>query len=103
MSGQRLGRPRLGHTLKQTYTVSLDEMVAASLRVMGHGNLSAGITLAEYQARGAPPARSPASLWQGVDPPWIVFELVDGPPDPPRPGETLDPFRETMPLPPVAR
>lgn len=103
MIGPKPGRPRLGSALKQPYTVSLDEEVAASLRAMGHGNLSAGITLAEYLARGMP-RRWPEPIPVGaLESPWIVFDLVDGPADPPRPGEILDPFRESLPLPPGYR
>jgi hypothetical protein len=93
----------LGATRKQTYAVCLEPPVAASLRAMGQGNLSAGIAIAEYQARGGEGLRRPARPLCAVEAPWIVFELVEGLADPPRPGETLDPFRESVPLPPRVR
>lgn len=96
----RPGRPRHGHALKETHTVSLDPQVVANLCALGKGNLSAGIALAEFCARGSPvrelrPPRPPNPF---EDPKgWITFELVDGPADPPAPGEVLDPFREALP------
>lgn len=95
----RPGRPRLGNALKQSYTVALEPLVAESLRAMGHDNLSAGIAIAEYLARGSPTPRRPSRVIAvpGVEPSWIVFELVDGPPDPPRPGEQIEPFRDCLP------
>lgn len=93
------GRRRYGPILKASYTVSLDPMVAASLRAMGHGNLSAGIAIAEFQSRGAPPSRRPIPTLPVSDTErsWIVFELVDGPADPPRAGEQIEPFRDCLP------
>jgi hypothetical protein len=94
-----VGRPRLGNILRRTYAVSLDELVAANLRTLGNDNLSADIAIAEYLARGATESRRHRPVERPTEPtPWIVFELVDGPADPPRPGEMLDPFRETVPV-----
>jgi hypothetical protein len=95
----RPGRPRLGNALKQSYTVALEPLVADRLRSLGCGNLSAGIAVAEFQARGSTlprkSARAIAPPW--VEPGWIVFELTDGPADPPRPGEQIEPFRDCLP------
>lgn len=95
------GRPRLGASLKETYTVCLEPLVAASLRAMGHNNLSAGIAIAEFQARGGVTQETRRPLRSDLpgDRDWIVFEIVDGPPDPPQIGDHMDPFREARPLP----
>lgn len=93
---------RHGPARKQTYSVALDPQIAASLRAMGQGNLSAGIALAEFYSRGGVPretSRAHALVrrqWQERG--WIVFELVEGPADPLPRGEDLDAFREAMPL-----
>lgn len=85
------GRPRLGTSRKQSYTVALEPMVADRLRSLGRGNLSGGIAIAEHQSRGMaiPVLRSDVSPAG-----WIVFELVDGPADPPPVGETIDAWRD---------
>lgn len=92
------GKPRHGTALKETFSVSLDPQVADNLRAMGRdraGNdcLSRGIELAELIARGSPEIRRPRPVHLG--PEWLVFELVDGPPDPPRAGEPIRLFPET--------
>jgi hypothetical protein len=67
----------------------------------GKCNLSAGITLAEHMTRGLPAVASREQLRTRAratpsDRSWIVFELVDGPPDAPRAGETVDAFNELI-------
>lgn len=94
----RRGKRRHGAALKESYSISLDPAVAENLRAMGRdsaGNdcLSRGVELAELLARGSPEIRRPRPVQIG--PEWIVFEIVDGPADPPRAGEAIALFPET--------
>lgn len=96
MRCSRPGRPRHGRALKETHTVSLDPQVAANLRALGRNNLSAGIEIAEFRSRASPMLLPPRAPDPFVDRHWIVFEIVDGPPDAPAPGDIIDPFREVL-------
>ena len=101
------GRPRHGSALKESHTVCLDAEVRARLERLGadskgRPNLSAGIAIVEHATRGIDlagyvrplPVRERPRLDRG----WIVFELVDGPADPPEPpgpgGVQIDAFRD---------
>lgn len=97
------GRRRHGSARKESKTVSLDVDAIDRLEQLGNGCLSAGIAIAEHMARGkAPPSlqeiRARAKVLAETRPApgrtWIVFELVDGPADPPPgEGEQLDAWR----------
>jgi hypothetical protein len=84
--------------------VSLDPEAIERLELLGNGNLSAGVAIAEHMTRGLPPLSSDqirtrtkmlVQTKPGAARTWIVFELVDGPPDPPPGGEQLDAWRTT--------
>lgn len=90
------GRPRHGIARKESKTVSLEPDVIERLEQLGRGAngrdcLSAGITIAEHMTRGLPglsidqvrTARRIALTKPDTARTWIVFELVEGPADPP--------------------
>lgn len=97
---KRRGRRRHGMIRKESKTVSLDVEAIQRLEQLGNGCLSAGIAIAEHMARGktAPSleeihtrAKVLAETRPAPGRKWIVFELVDGPADPPPiEGEQLD-------------
>lgn len=106
------GRPRHGAQRKESKTVSLEPDVIERLERLGRDAsgkdcLSAGITIAEHMTRGmAAPSidQVRAARVLAVTKPsrgrtWIVFELVEGPPDPPPEvpagGEQLDAWQLT--------
>lgn len=106
MSLFRRGRRRHGPQRKESHSVSLMPEVAERLAELGTDsttgkqNLSAGITIAEHMTRGMlPPALQAGRLkidmrLRRPRETWIVFELVDGPADPPRAGENFDAWRD---------
>jgi len=97
------GRPRHGSTRKESKTISLDVGAIERLEKLGNDCLSTGVAIAEHIVRGLPPEVIARARLRLVEPrrhrlpeapgSWIVFELVDGPPDPPEipeGGEQLD-------------
>ena len=86
------GRRRHGTARKESKTVSLDVEAIERLEKLGNGCLSAGVAIAEHMTRGLAPVsidqvRARAQVIAASKPAtgrtWIVFELVDGPADPP--------------------
>lgn len=95
------GRPRHGPGRKQSKTVSLSAETIERLETLGNGNLSAGIAIAEHATRGLQLAgysvpRLVDSVRKHGNPNWLVFELVDGPADPPPRGENIDAWRDQV-------
>lgn len=101
---KRRGRRRHGTARKESKTISIDIEAIENLEKLGNGCLSAGVAIAEHMARGRAPvsidqvrarAQAIAAARPAPGRSWIVFELVDGPPDPPpAEGEQLDAWHQ---------
>lgn len=102
--GRFRGRPRHGSSRKESHTVSLDPALVRRLERLGTDsagkvNLSAGIAIVDHATRGMDlsryRARQIAQTRVDERRSWIVYELVDGPADPPpAEGVQVDAWRE---------